>query len=242
MQRDCRRAGERKLMSSLNERIQRLMELREKATKGKWSADTHGGCFYIFGPDSAMVADSENEGGFVPPEVVARMRGVGRGATDEEMEATASFIAAAANDAIPLLTECQQRITSLERQLEAINARFPGAVPQAGDVPASAEVIALQTPAPPTVERGVSFQPLLTADEIDEHFECIEKSIYADDRQARQQIESALCSLNIIRGYLHIAANPSKCPTCSGELDSDGYCDPCAERATEDYFTKKGVK
>lgn len=56
-------------------------------TKGPWTYDEHGGNFYVWGLDHEMVADSEDEGGHVDKEVVARMRGTGRGATDEEKKA-----------------------------------------------------------------------------------------------------------------------------------------------------------
>jgi hypothetical protein len=46
-------------------------------TPGPWTAHTHGGCFYVFAPGSAMVAD---DGGDDEAGCVARMRGVGRGA------------------------------------------------------------------------------------------------------------------------------------------------------------------
>lgn len=59
-----------------------------KPTPGPWTADTHGGAFYIFGPDMAMVADG------APDEIgIARMRGVGRGASDEEQQANTILIA-----------------------------------------------------------------------------------------------------------------------------------------------------
>jgi hypothetical protein len=59
-------------------------------TPGPWQAHVHGGCWYVFA-GSAMVAD---DGADETP-CVARMRGVGRGATEEEQEANAHLIAAA---------------------------------------------------------------------------------------------------------------------------------------------------
>lgn len=71
------------------------MSEKIRHTAGPWTSDEHGGSFYVWGPDMAMVADNENEGGFVDAEVVARMRGTGRGATDEEKAANAALIALA---------------------------------------------------------------------------------------------------------------------------------------------------
>lgn len=58
-------------------------------TPGPWVWDEHGGTWYVFGPNSAMVADSNEE---LP---LARVRGVGRGATSDEQRANARLIAAA---------------------------------------------------------------------------------------------------------------------------------------------------
>lgn len=68
-----------------------------KATKGPWTFHECGGNFYIFaGEDgSDMVADNDDEGGSLPNDVVARMRGTGRGATEDEKKANARLIAAA---------------------------------------------------------------------------------------------------------------------------------------------------
>lgn len=80
-----------------------IRELSEKATAGEWSSDEHGGNFYVWGGGGqGMVADSENEGGWVPLEVVTRMRGTGRGATDEEKQSNAALICVLRNNAIVL--------------------------------------------------------------------------------------------------------------------------------------------
>lgn len=59
-------------------------------TKGPWTYDFHGGAFYVFGPQMEMVADGDSES-----EGITRIRGVGRGADDNEQEANARLIAAA---------------------------------------------------------------------------------------------------------------------------------------------------
>lgn len=58
-----------------------------KFTRGPWTFDEHGGTWYVWGPHGAMVADGADD------EPVARMRGVGRGATPGEQRANARLIA-----------------------------------------------------------------------------------------------------------------------------------------------------
>jgi hypothetical protein len=85
-----------------------------KHTPGPWTLEEHGGAFYIFGPDMAMIADNDDEGGFVPREVVARVRGVGRGATVEEQQANGKLLAAA-----PKLLDACKFVLALFDKLEA---------------------------------------------------------------------------------------------------------------------------
>lgn len=60
-----------------------------KPTEGPYTYDEHGGTFYVWGRGHAMVADGDTDEGYV-----ARMRGVGRGATVEEQRANAALLAA----------------------------------------------------------------------------------------------------------------------------------------------------
>lgn len=61
-------------------------------TPGPWTFDEHGGTFYVFGPDGGMVADGDDAEPWI-----ARIRGVGRGATVEEQRANAAHIVEACN-------------------------------------------------------------------------------------------------------------------------------------------------
>src|SRR3990167_3757156 len=61
-------------------------------TKGEWRHDSHGGTFYVVTDAGNMVADGDTEEGYL-----ARIRGVGRGASQEEMEANARVLAASKN-------------------------------------------------------------------------------------------------------------------------------------------------
>lgn len=62
-----------------------------KHTPGPWTRDEHFP-IYVWGPNHAMVADLPHRD---EDAYLARMRGVGRGATREEQEANCSLIAAA---------------------------------------------------------------------------------------------------------------------------------------------------
>jgi hypothetical protein len=64
---------------------------KDKTSPGPYVAHSHGGCFYIFGPKGAMIAD---DGADEVDGALARIRGVGRGATAEEQEANAHLFAA----------------------------------------------------------------------------------------------------------------------------------------------------
>lgn len=46
-------------------------------TKGPWTYEEHGGSFYVFGPDQAMIADNNDEDGNVPKEATTGVRGSG---------------------------------------------------------------------------------------------------------------------------------------------------------------------
>lgn len=63
-----------------------------KHTPGPWHAECYEDAFYVFTAEGGMVAD---DGGLDEVPVLARMRGVGRGATYEEMQANAELMAAA---------------------------------------------------------------------------------------------------------------------------------------------------
>lgn len=68
------------------------MEKKAAWTPGPWRADVHGDTFYVWGTErhmDPMVADSGDEA-----LTIARIRGVGRGATEAEMKANARLIAA----------------------------------------------------------------------------------------------------------------------------------------------------
>jgi hypothetical protein len=62
----------------------------KKHTSGPWIYGIHDGSFYIFCSDDGMVADGHSD-----DIGIARMRGVGRGASPAEQEANAQLIAAA---------------------------------------------------------------------------------------------------------------------------------------------------
>jgi hypothetical protein len=61
-------------------------------TPGEWRADVYGGDWWVWANGSDMVADYSSD--FAPVGTVARLRGVGRGATDAEMAANARLMAA----------------------------------------------------------------------------------------------------------------------------------------------------
>lgn len=106
-------------MSPLSRRIDELAEKREKATAGEWVVRPHD--FDDWGMVRAKF-DGER------PWTVALAR-AGRFTFEDELnehrkngtdpyEANAAFIAAAANDAVPLLLECQEQIADLSEKLE----------------------------------------------------------------------------------------------------------------------------
>lgn len=79
-----------------------MTEAAPRFTRGPWVAHAFGGTFYVFaGGGEAMVADSHP--GLDDPPHIARIRGVGRGASEAEQKANAALIAAAPG----LLAEAQ---------------------------------------------------------------------------------------------------------------------------------------
>lgn len=76
-----------------------MNETKPKHTPEPWIFDIHEGTFYIFTRDEMeMVADGDPD-----KPSIARMRGVGRGASTEEQEANAALIAASPD----LLAACK---------------------------------------------------------------------------------------------------------------------------------------
>ena len=91
-----------------------------KYTPGPWEFDSHGGCFYVLGPKGEMIADGDTDEGYI-----TRMRGVGRGATEEEQGANARLIAASPD----LLAELQEANAIIREQAMAIVKHVPGGEP-----------------------------------------------------------------------------------------------------------------
>lgn len=85
-------------------------------TPTPWTFDEHGGTFYVWGPGQAMVTDGDVDEGYV-----ARMRGVGRGATVEEQRANAEFIVRACN--------AHEELLQALREIAAVDAEDPS-IPQ----------------------------------------------------------------------------------------------------------------
>jgi hypothetical protein len=99
-----------------------------EATPRPWRTDEPY-FIYIWGPDQAMVADIPGD----EDTYLVRMRGVGRGATEEEQRANAALIVkavnshdellAAAQAALALLAECDAEDTMAARLLRAAIAK-----------------------------------------------------------------------------------------------------------------------
>lgn len=88
----------------------------DKATPGPWKAHEHGGDWYVFA-GNAMVAD-----GAIDEPWIARMRGIGRGATEAEQRANALLIAQAP-DLARLLAAANQRAERAERERDELVRR-----------------------------------------------------------------------------------------------------------------------
>ncbi len=91
-----------------------IKEILSKISTLPWETDG----YYIWADGMQMVADFPLEGASEDKNNIARIRGVGRGASDDELDANANFIAAAPQIISDLLEQVEAQSAELKRRDE----------------------------------------------------------------------------------------------------------------------------